>query len=205
MRRRANVWIFIGAAFVATVAAALVALIVAGEGDRGLRAAIAVSARVAFAPFWLAYSGGALASLGVRAFTSVRERARELGLAFAAALTVHLALVAWLITLGIVPALRIFVIFGFAAFLTLLLTLLSIPTLSAKVSRPALSRFRDLAMTYIALAFLLDFAKRPVRADLAYLTVYVPFAILVGVGVAARLLAWLRTVVDFQRRGERAS
>jgi len=204
MRRQANVWILMSAAFVATVAAALVALIVLGEGGGGLRAAIAASARVAFAPFWLAYAGGALASLGVPGFLSVRARARELGLAFAAALSVHLALVAWLIMRGSIPALRVFVIFGFGALLTLLLTLLSIPALSALFSRPALSRFRSLAMTYIAFAFLLDFAKRPVRADLAYLIAYVPFAILVGVGLAARLLAWLRFVVDLSRRDEEA-
>ena len=97
----------------------------------------------------------------------VRDRARELGLAFAAALTVHLALVAWLIALGAPPALRVFVIFGFGAFLTLLLTLLSIPGLSAHFSRSTLSWFRSLAMTYIALAFLRDFAQRPFRADLS--------------------------------------
>jgi hypothetical protein len=184
------------AAFVATAAAALVTLVFLRESDNNLRAAIAVSARVAFAPFWLAYAGGALASLGVPAFSFVRTRARKLGLAFAAALSVHLALVAWLVTRGEIPALRVFVIFGFGAFLTLLLTLLSIPALSALFSRPALSRFRSLAMTYIAFAFLLDFAKRPVRADLAYLTDYLPFAALVAVALAARLLTWLRFVVE---------
>ena len=190
-----------GAAFVATAAAASGALIVFGAGG-GLRAAIAVSARVAFAPFWLAYVGGALASLGVPGFSSVRARAREFGLAFAAALSVHLALVAWLIAGGAVPALRVFVIFGFGAFLTLLLTLLSLPALSAPFSRPGLSRFCSAAMTYIAFAFLLDFAKRPVRADLGYLIAYAPFAILVAVGVAVRLLAWSRTVVNLPRRSE---
>ena len=189
-----------GAGLAAAAAAAFAALIVLGAGDRGLRAAIAVSARIAFAPFWLAYSAGALASFGVRAFSPVRERARELGLAFAAALTVHLALVAWLIMLGTVPTPRVFVIFGFAAFVTLLLTLLSIPTLSAQVSRPALLRFRGLAMTYIALAFLLDFAKWPVRADLAYLIAYAPFATLVAIGLAAQFLGWLGLLV-----GARAS
>jgi hypothetical protein len=204
MRRQANVWTSIGAAFVATAAAALVALVVLGYGDGGLRAAIDASARVAFAPFWLAYAGGALAALGVPGFLSVRARGRELGLAFAAALSVHLALVAWLIIRGAVPALRVFIIFGLGAFLTLLLTLLSIPALSALFSRPALSRFRSLAMTYIAFAFLLDFAKRPVRADLAYLIAYVPFALLVGVGLAARLLAWVRSIVGSPPRSEEA-
>ena len=118
-----------GVAFAVTAAASLVALIFAGGG---LRAAIFVSARVAFAPFWLAYAGGALASLGVRVFLPVRECARELGLAFAAALAVHLALVAWLIIGGVVLALRVFVIFGFAALLTSLLALLSTPAVNSK-------------------------------------------------------------------------
>ena len=204
MRPQANVWIWISAASVATAAAAFVALFVLADRGGGLRAAIATSARVAFVPFWFAYAGGALASLGVTVFSSVRARARELGLAFAAALSVHLTLVAWLIMRGTVPALRVFVIFGLGAALTLLLTLLSIPALSAQFSRPALSRFRSLAMTYIAFAFLLDFAKRPVRADLAYLIAYVPFALLVAVGVAARLLAWLRSVAGLPRRSEDA-
>ena len=184
--------ILVGAAFVATAVAACIAFFAAGGGVGGLRVALGVSARVAFVPFWLAYTAGAFTSLGARAFSPVRDRARELGLAFAAALTVHLALVAWLIALGAPPALRVFVIFGFGAFLTLLLTLLSIPGLSAHFSRSTLSWFRSLAMTYIALAFLRDFAQRPFRADLDYLIAYPPFAALVAIGLAARLLAWVR-------------
>src|SRR5271166_5751498 len=62
--------------------------------ERGVPVALAATARLAFLIFWPGYVASALTSLFGSAFSSLREHARELGLAFAAALILHLGLVA---------------------------------------------------------------------------------------------------------------
>jgi hypothetical protein len=77
--------------------------------------------------FLPAYAGGAIAALFGNAFASLRDNGRNFGLAFAAALTVHLGLVVCLCATGEVPDAKIFVVFGAAAILTYVLALLSLP------------------------------------------------------------------------------
>ena len=66
---------------------------------------------------WLPFSGASFCLAGARP---------RLGLAFAAALSVHLGIVASLCVIGHAPDLHTFVIFGVAAGFTYLLALLSI-------------------------------------------------------------------------------
>ena len=57
-----------------------------------------------------------------------------------------------------------------------------------------LAIFQTWATTYIALVYLLDFAIRPQPAVLHYWVAYAPFAALGLLGLAARALAWLRSL-----------
>jgi hypothetical protein len=116
-----------------------------------LPSAVGAVARVAFVPFWLSYTGGAWVALGVRRFTVIRDHARELGLAFAAAIAIRVGLICWRTLRGDPPAPMVVVIFGAAALLTLLLSVVSLPTLYKRLPRVALARFRTCATTYIAL------------------------------------------------------
>jgi hypothetical protein len=159
-----------------------------------LPSAVGAVARVAFIPFWLSYTGGAWVTLGFRRFVVIRDHARELGLAFAAAIAVHLALIFWQTLLGHPPGRGVVVIFGVAALLTLVLTVVSIPPLSKRLPRAALAGFRFWATTYIALAYLRDFAIHPQPTVLYYWIAYAPFAALDALGLAMRALAWVRGV-----------
>jgi hypothetical protein len=97
------------AAFCASLGLAVGIVAVLGI-ERGVYVALAATARLAFLIFWPAYAGGALASLFGSVFLRLREHARDLGLAFAAALSVHLGLVACLCVIGHAPGVWTFVI-----------------------------------------------------------------------------------------------
>jgi hypothetical protein len=194
MLRRPNVLVWIAAAVAVSVAVAIAKISVAPDLDHGLPSAVGAVARVAFIPFWLSYTGGAWVTLGFRRFGVIRDHARELGLAFAAAIAVHIGLICWQTLLGHPPGRGVVIIFGVAALLTLLLSVVSIPILSKRLPRVALARFRYCATTYIALTYLSDFAIHPQPAVLHYWIAYAPFAALDALGLLVRALAWVRGV-----------
>src|SRR5262249_46396343 len=76
------------------VAAALTAIVfgVVDAHDR-VGVALRVTARWSFFLFWLAYAGGALATLWGQPFTGLARHGREFGLAFASAQLVHVGLI----------------------------------------------------------------------------------------------------------------
>jgi len=104
---RLNSWVWMALAFLVTLGltAGAVAMFLAPHENLGI--ALRTSARLAFLFFWPAYAGGALTSLFGDAFSPVKRCARDLGLAFAGALLVHLALVAYLCVSGSVPPPRL--------------------------------------------------------------------------------------------------
>lgn len=177
------------AAICASFVAALAAVAVSRHKD--FTVALAMSARVAFLFFWPAYVGGALTSLFGSVFLPLREHARELGLAFAAAILVHLGFVVRLCVVGPTPSTKTFVIFGTAAVFTLLLALLSISEIRELLPRRFWPPIRFVAMNYIAFAFLLDFAKFPLH-DIRLGVAYLPFAGLAILGPVLRVTAWAR-------------
>jgi hypothetical protein len=199
MLRRPKVRVWIAAAVAVSVAVAIVQITVARDLRHGLPSAVGAVARVSFIPFWLSYTGGAWVTLGFRRFAVIRDHARELGLAFAAAIAVHIALIGWQTLLGDPPGRGIVIIFGAAALLTLVLSVVSIPILSKRLPRVALARFRYCATTYIALVYLRDFAIHPQPAVLYYWIAYAAFAALDVLGLAVRALAWVRGVWEPRR------
>src|SRR5579871_6998237 len=124
MQSRPAEW-WMGAAFVANLCLAGVILAVRGADAHGTETALAATARVAFLWFWTAYAGGALANLFGPAFLPIKQHGREFGLAFAAALLVHLSLVSWLCLIGAAPVRGVFVFFGTAAAFTFILAFFS--------------------------------------------------------------------------------
>jgi hypothetical protein len=157
----------------------------------GLYIALRSTARFAFLLFLPAYVGGPLVSLFGSAFSPLKERARDFGLAFAAAMLVHLGLVVSLCLIGHVPPAKTFAIFGLAALCTYVLALLSFHRVRQLLPSKFWPPIRALATNYIALAFLDDF-KYPI-GDFGHTVAYLPFAALAVVGVILRLVAWAQT------------
>ncbi len=188
---RHNTWIWMAAAFGISLGLGLASLAMSRHRDIGI--ALATTARVAFLFFWPAYVGGALTSLFGNVFAPLKERARDLGLAFAAAIFVHLSFVTYLCLVGHPPSTRTFIIFGTAAAFTYLLALLSISRVRRALPATFWPPIRFVAMNYIALAFLLDFKRFPI-SDLRQSLAYLPFAALAIIGPALRFAAWLRNL-----------
>lgn len=191
MRSRPAKW-WVGAAFAANLLLAATILVARGADADGTRAALFATGRVAFLWFWAAYAGGALTTLFGAAFLPLKQRGREFGLAFAAALLVHLALVSWLCWIGAAPRIEIFIRFGTAAAFTFLLALFSFGNPRAVLSPKGWQLFRIIGMNYILYAFLYDFVQNPLHGGVRRLIEYeyLPFAVMAIVAPLLRLAAW---------------
>ncbi len=163
-----------------------------GAGVRGTDAALAATARFAFLLFWPAYAGGAMAALFGPPFDVLRRYGRDFGLAFAAALTVHIGLVAWLCVLGAAPSARTFLVFGTALAFVYLLALFSIARLRARLGARGWWLLRSVGMNYIAYAFAKDFLRTPFGGGVWHVTLYAPFALLALLGPAVRVGAYVK-------------
>lgn len=189
---RAGIWM--GAAFLLACALAAATLITLGTGSDGTRTALRLTARWSYCWFLPAYAGGALATLFGARFRPLAAHGRELGLAFASAHLVHVALVAWLYYLLYPrPALAVSAAayFGVALVLTYVLALFSIPSLQAKLPPRAWWALRTLGMDYIALAFLRDFLKEPFGHGIRNLVLYLPFITLGIIAAALRAAGYV--------------
>jgi hypothetical protein len=184
--RKSGIWM--GTAFAVALAITVTVLALRGTDDKSIRLALELTARFSFLLFWLAYTGGALATLF--GWTFLAGRGREFGLAFAAAHLVHVGLVIWLgIIMGRVPlsgGLLLFFLIGLL--FTYLLALLSFG--GAKALGPFWPPLRFVGMNYILIAFARDFVlpviyPKPTQYNLAHFIAYAPFAI---ASIAAPLL-----------------
>lgn len=170
-------------ALCAQLALAAGVLTLAGFNGHGLHIALRATARLMFLFFWVAYAGPA--------FEILRRRARNLGLAFAAALAVHLGLVGVLVAIGDPPDARTFVIFGSAATLIYLAALFSLPRLQAALGARGWKILRFAAMNVTLAAFALDFAHPHFGSGLGNAILYWPFIVLVVAAPVMRPLSWL--------------
>src|ERR1700742_4763610 len=157
-RRHDPAWVWMIGAFAGGLALAGVVLADYGPGPVGIGQAVRYTARWSFLFFWLSYTGGALAILFGPAFAGLARRARSLGLAFAAALQVHIGLVIWYgVAIGQIPLQGGLLWFFMIALLcTEVLALLSFGVGVSTLGRvwPAVLL---LATTYILVAFGRDF------------------------------------------------
>lgn len=178
----------------ATAATVLAVGVVAhlGVGKVGTDTALHLTARLAFLLFWPSYVGGALVALFGATFQPVKRRGRELGLAFACVLAVHLGLVGWLCWIGSAPPVKIFAIFGMGVLWTYLLALFSVERLGRVIGSMGWWILRNVGMNYIAFAFALDFLTPLHKGTARHLAEYLPFAVLAVLGPALRLIAALK-------------
>jgi len=187
---------WMAAGFLVALAIAAVILAAFSAGKPGTVLALRLTARWGFLLFWPAYAGSALAKLFGRRFGAapfvgfLARRGREFGLAFAAALCVHIALVLWLLHIEAVIGDMIF--FWGAAFAACLLALFSVRRLRDALAPPVWRVLQTIALDYIALAFAADFIVAPLRASGLYKPTYLPFAALLIAGGALRLAAFAR-------------
>ncbi len=196
VRRRDPAWVWMIGAFAGGLALAAVVLAGYGTDPDGLKAALHLTARWAFLFFWPSYVGGSLAILFGPAFAGLARQARALGLAFAAALMVHIGLVIWLgVVIEQIPLpVGLFWFFLIGLFFTWLLALLSFGIGTRKLGR----LFRPLLFlgtTYILIAFGRDFvlgALDPKTQQWLYAAEYVPFALLTLIAIPLRIAAFLR-------------
>lgn len=142
--------------------------------------------------FWPSYAAGALVVLFGAAFTPLKRRARVLGLAFAAVLSVHLGLVGALSAIGAAPAAQVFILFGPGVACALLLTIASIDGVRRAIGAAGWRLLNNVGMNYLAFDFAVDFLRRQPSTSAIRQLEYLPFAALAVLGPALRLLAWLK-------------
>jgi hypothetical protein len=195
-RKHDAAWVWMIGALGGALALAGAVLAGYGTGPQGIGQAVRYTARWSFLFFWLSYTGGALAILFGPAFAGLARRARALGLAFAAALQVHIGLVIWLgVVIGQIPLQGgILLFFLIALFCTYLLVLLSFG-IGTRNLGPLWRPLLFLATTYILLAFGRDFVPGAFYLNVQHWLLfveYVPFALLSLIAIPLRLAAFLR-------------
>ena len=170
---------WMGTAFAAALAITAITLALHGTDNKATRLALELTARFSFVLFWLAYAGGAIATLF--RIEALAGRGREFGLAFAAAHLVHIGLVIWLgVLMGKVPLSGGLLLFFLAGlFFTYLLAFLSFG--GARALGPLWRPLRFIGMNYILIAFARDFVlpvlyPKPSQYNVAHFVAYAPFA-----------------------------
>jgi hypothetical protein len=192
---------WIGAGFLVSLVIATIALAFAGAGEHGTVSALRATARWCFLLFWPAYSGRGLSRFCGPRFAGLARRGREFGLAFSAALLVHLGLVLWLMDVDPDQRQPMLLFWG-GVVCTYALALLSLPSLRNWLGPRTWRIAREGAMQYIALAFAVDFIVEPLTANGPdkFPLSYLPFVIMLLGGAVLRLLANNR----HQRTAEKA-
>jgi hypothetical protein len=184
------------AAFAVGLAIVMIARWVEGPGER-VSVALRATARWSFLLFWLASAGPALTTLFGSRFLPLARRARDFGLAFAAAHLAHLGVVAWIYSTSVeVPLRSTLIFFGIAVFWTYLLAILSWRNLSAGLNPRVWRIVRTIGVEYIAFAFWTDFAIQTFAGGIANFFIYLPFVILAVAGPPLRLAAALKRLSE---------
>ena len=180
-------------AFLLSLILAALVLASAGTGEHGTALALRVTARWCFLLFLPAYAGSALARFCGRRLAVLTRRARTFGLAFAAALSVHLGLVLWLMAVSADQRTPMLLFWG-GVVCTFALTLLSLQRLRDWLRPRTWRILSEGAMQYIALVFAVDFLVEPLQANGPgkYPLTYLPFVIMLLSGALLRLAAQIR-------------
>jgi hypothetical protein len=181
------------AAFVAGLAIVIAVYAVAAPSQR-LGMALRATARWSFLWFCLATYGGALTALFGSSFQVLARRARDFGLAFAAAHLVHVALSILLLYLSPDPFPRLpLTIFFIGVFWTYVLAVFSLSsTLSAWLGARRWKSMRTIGVEYIALAYAFEFGSRILDGNRANSIHYFPLFAAAAGGPLLRLAAWIK-------------
>jgi hypothetical protein len=193
-QRGADTALWMGAAFFAALALAIAVLAVTGTNQRGIGAALRATGRLSLLLFWPAYAGGATAAFFGPRFAILLRHGREFGLAYASAQLVHFGLVGWLLSTSDGPlAERLMPFFAVGIVWTYLLALSSTDGIGDMLGTGLLPILRTAGVEYIALLFFADFVLSPIgNRGGENLIVYLPFSVLISVGLLLRAAAWVR-------------
>jgi hypothetical protein len=165
-----------------------------GTPTHRLGMALRATARWSFLWFCLATYGGALTALFGSRFQALVRRGRDFGLAFAAAQSVHIALVVWLLYSSpyAIPHLNL-IVFSVGVLWVYVLAAFSLSsTLSTRLGPRLWKIVRTIGVEYIAFAFAFEFANRILDGNRANAVHYFPlFAAAVG-GPLLRIAATIK-------------
>jgi hypothetical protein len=188
------------ASFLIALVLAAAVLAVFGVGDRGTEIALRATARWSFLLFWLAYSGGAIAKLFKPRFNVLAQQGRAIGLAYASAQLIHVALVLWLFYLAAGPGGGMFV-FWAGIVCTYLVALFSWPRMRDALGPRLWRILLTIAMEYIAFVFAVDFILIPLQEHGlgGYPLSYLPFALMLVGGAGLRIATSVRSRLAVQR------
>jgi hypothetical protein len=185
-------FVAIAIAFLAALMLAAVIIAIGGTHADNIERALRLTARFSFLLFWCAYAGSSLAAVTGR-LRVLSRHGRHLGLAFAAAHSIHLLLVIWLYQIATGPPLPVplATFFGIGLFWMYLLALFSIPSASRLLGATTWRSLRLIGLEYIMMAFQRDFIIGTVHAITAKQFVnYLPFAVLGVAGTGLRICCW---------------
>jgi hypothetical protein len=190
---------WIGAAFCAALILAAVVLAGMGTDEKGTIAALRVTARLSLLLFWLAYAGGAMATLFGPTFAILARHGRDFGLSFAAAHLVHIGLIVWLYHVSAHPpsltsSFILFECIGLAW--VYVLAAFSMERLRVTVSSNLRRLLFAIGLEYIALVFFFNFVVIPIQGGAPHLIQifsYLPFSVLIVMGPLLRWAAMVRS------------
>jgi hypothetical protein len=183
--------LWIGAALGINLLLAAMIFMAYGNNKHGTETALFFTGRAMFLWFWAAYTGGALVTLFGATFLPMKKYGRQLGLAFAAALLVHLGLVGWLCLNWRTPSIDIFIRFGAAAAFTFLMAFFSFDNLNRVLGSKGWRLLRIIGMNYVLYAFFSDFFfESPLSGGTMRVVLYLPFAVMTVVAGLLRFAAW---------------
>jgi hypothetical protein len=194
----------IGIAFGVSLSLAIAVLSIKGTDTKSIGRAMQLTARWSFLWFWMAYAGNAMADLFGPFFDPLARRGREFGLAFAAALLVHLSLVIALFVITSRPPLTgvVLAIFLAAVVCTYSLAIFSFGGLAKALGSSGWYALRLVAMNYILFAFAFDFVRAAVPLDFVHAALhegpaYMLAAMHPGSGVPIHYGRWRLIYVPF--------
>jgi hypothetical protein len=185
IRSRLGVIWWMSAAVCVSLLLSAAALAAFGPHKRGLDTALMLTGRWGFLLFWPAYAGAGLVALLGDRLGFLKRHGREFGLAFAAAMLVHVGLIGWLCAIGAAPDTGVFLFFGPGLVCIYTLALFSLGGLQRRLGRRSWWLLRTVAMNYIAYAFATDFLSNPFGDGIKHIVLYAPFALLSVLGFAA--------------------
>ena len=190
-------WMAAGGGVAVLLSAASLAWL--GRDARGIGFALMLTGRWGFLLFWPGYAGGGVVALLGSHFGFLKRHARAFGLAFAAAMLVHVGLIGWLSAIGAAPSAGTFLFFGAGLVCIYTLAVFSLAGLQRRLGPRSWWLLRTVAMNYIAYAFATDFLADPFGGGIKHIVLYAPFALLSVLGFlsygAAQILPLRKAVM----------
>ena len=191
MKREPGILVWMSVAFCIALALAIAVLAVFGANARGIAIALRLTARWSFLLFFAAYVGGAAFAVLGPTFAFLARHQRQFGLSFASAHLVHIGLVLWLYVISAQRPISdsVAILFSIGTLCIYVMALYSVDSVR-KMMNPGLWRIvRVIGIQYIAYLFFIDLTL-PLFNGVKHPIEYLPFAILIVLGVSLRIAAW---------------